>query len=55
MIASLYNGTEADINELKAQVKSFASPESVIEELLEHVFRNGVSSQLSRGGTIVLG
>ncbi|KAL2782482.1 hypothetical protein BJX66DRAFT_331162 [Aspergillus keveii] len=38
IIAILYNGTEVDLHELKTQVKSFASPEAVMEELLEHVF-----------------
>jgi translation elongation factor EF-1beta len=38
IIGILYNGTEVDLDELKAKVKSFASPEAVMEELLEHVF-----------------
>jgi translation elongation factor EF-1beta len=38
IIAILYNGTEVDLDELKAKVKSFASPEAVMEELLEHVY-----------------
>jgi hypothetical protein len=34
IIAILYNGTEVDLDDLKAKVKSFASPEAVMEELL---------------------
>jgi hypothetical protein len=30
--------TKVDLNELRAKVKPFASPEAVMEELLEHVF-----------------
>jgi hypothetical protein len=34
---NIYNGTEVDLDALKAKVKSFASPEAVMEELLAHV------------------
>ncbi|KAL4993575.1 hypothetical protein BDV10DRAFT_189850 [Aspergillus recurvatus] len=36
IITILYNGTEIDLDELKAWVKSFASAEAVMEKLLEH-------------------
>ncbi|KAL3486154.1 hypothetical protein BJX62DRAFT_228933 [Aspergillus germanicus] len=38
IITILYRGIEADLDELKARVKSFTSPEAFMEELLEHVF-----------------
>jgi translation elongation factor EF-1beta len=37
IISILYNGIEVDLDELKAKIKSFASPEVVMEELLEYV------------------
>jgi hypothetical protein len=36
IIAILYNGTEVDLDDLKAKIKSYASPQAAMEELLEH-------------------
>jgi hypothetical protein len=41
IIGILYNATEVDLDEVKAKVKSFASPEAVMEDCSSMYFSEG--------------